>query len=130
MPEWIKQQVRDGNNAAYTAWVSNISSFIGLQVGSANAVYRVRGIDSSNKLSDALGAACLANVPLRRQGANLRWLMNSAARLTLQISRSAVGQVDAGANGAGAFAPTPTELGGIPIITTDSLLNTETTTAS
>ena len=55
--------------------------------------------------------------------------MNSMARYTLQVSRSAVGYQSAGSTGSGAFAPTPVELCGIPIITTDSLLNTETTTS-
>lgn len=131
MPDWAKQQVRDGSNNPYMAWVSNLSAWIGLQVGSAHSVYRVRGIDASNKLTDALGAKCVSNVPIaRRNSGSLRWLMNSAAAYTLQLSRSAVGQVDAGATGLPAFAPMPTELAGIPIILTDSLLSTETTTAS
>lgn len=131
MPAWMKQQVKDTSSNAYMAWVSNLSCYLGLCVGSANAVYRVRGIDASHKLTDALGAACLANVPLALQSrGTLAWLMNPKARYLLQDSRSAVGQQDAGADGRGAYAPTPTELCGIPIITTDALLNTETTTAS
>lgn len=125
MPEWMKQKV-DGK----MCYVSNLSSYIGLNVGSANAVYRVRGIDATNKLTDALGAKCLKNVPLRRRGGNLRWLMNRTAAYTLQLSRSAVGQVNAGRGGSPAFAEFPTELQGIPIILTDSLVDTETTTNS
>jgi hypothetical protein len=130
LPPWMKQQLRDGNNKAYMAWVSNLSSYIGLNVGSDQSVFRVRGIDETNKLTDALGAKCLKNVPIARRNGNLRWLMNSSASYGLQVSRSAVGQSDAGADGRGAFAPTPTELGGIPIILTDSLADTETTSAS
>jgi hypothetical protein len=131
MPEWMKQRVTDGSANPYMAWVSNLSSWIGLQVGSAKSVYRVRGIDATNKLTDALGSKALSNVPIaRRNRGTLRWLMNSTAAYSLQLSRSAVGQVDAGATGLPAFAPMPTELAGIPIILTDSLLNTETTTNS
>ena len=126
MPDWTKQKVAAGN----MAYVSNLSSYIGLQVGSANAVYRVRGIDATNKLTDALGAKAIKAVPLRRRGGNLRWMINRTAAYALQLSRSAVGQVDAGTSGAPAFAGFPTELGGIPIIITDSITDTETTTAS
>lgn len=127
MPEWARQKV----GAGYFAYVSNLSSYVGLQVGSANSVYRVRGITtaSSKYLTDALGAACLVNVPLNRR-AGLRWFMNRTAAYTLQASRSAVGQVSAGKGGTPAFAEWPTELQGIPITITDSLVDTETTTAS
>lgn len=129
MPDWMKQQVTDGTNP-YMAWVSNLSAWLGLQVGSAHSVYRVRGISASNKLTDALGAQCLSNVPIARRNGNLRWLMNSTAAYALQNSRSAVGYQSAGATGTGAFAPAPTELAGIPIILTDSILSNETTTNS
>jgi hypothetical protein len=131
MPEWMKQRITDDAGNPYMAFVSNLASYIGLNVGSAYSVYRVRGIDASHSLTDALGAKCLAGVPLSRQSSgNLRWLMNRTARYTLQNSRSSVGQQSAGSGGSGAYAPMPTELCGIPIITTDALLATETTTAS
>lgn len=130
MPDWRMQTVKDGAGNPYTAYVSNISAYLGLNVGSEHAVYRVRGINATNKLTDALGHAALKNVPLRRRGGNLRWMMNKTAAYTLQLSRSSVGQVASGASGAPAFAPMPTELAGIPIIMTDSIADTETTTAS
>lgn len=130
MPDWMKQRVTDGSGNPYMAYVSNISAYMGLNVGSDQSVFRVRGIDSTNKLTDALGNQCLSNVPLRRRGSNLRWMMNKTAAYTLQLSRSAIGQTQAGGGGAPAFAPMPTELAGIPIILTDSLADTETTTAS
>lgn len=125
MPDWTRQKI-DGK----FQYVTNISCFIGLQVASAHSVYRVRGIDISNKLTDALGAACLKNVPLRRRGSNLRWFMNRTAAYSLQISRSAIAHVEAGVTGLPAFAPLPTELAGVPIVLTDSLEDTETTTNS
>lgn len=125
LPEWTRQKVAAGN----FAHVTNLSSYIGLQVGSANSVYRVRGISLTNKLTDELGAKALANVPLARRS-NLRWFMNRNAALALQLSRSSIGQQMANGGGGGAFAPMPTDLGNIPIVLTDSLLDTETTTAS
>jgi hypothetical protein len=128
MPEWMKQKVAAGN----MAFISNLSSFIGLNVGHSNAVFRVRGVNTgSNKLTDAKGAELLSKVPGRVSSkGTLRWFMNRSAAYSLQLSRSAVGQVNAGSGGVPAFAPFPTELQGIPIVVTDSLLDTETTTAS
>jgi hypothetical protein len=128
MPEWMKQKVAAGN----MAFVSNISAYIGLNVGHSNAVWRVRGINTgSNKLTDAKGAELVSKVPTRiTSKGTLRWFMNRDAAYALQLSRSAVGQVDGGARGLPAFAPFPTELAGIPITLTDSLLSTETTTNS
>lgn len=127
LPAWMRQKVAAGN----MAMVSNLSSYIGLNVGHSNAVYRVRGIDGTNKLTDAKGAELLSKIPTRiRAKGTLRWFMNPFAAYTLQNSRSAVGQVNAGPGGVPAFAPFPTELQGIPIVLTDSLVNTETTTAS
>lgn len=127
LPEWQRQKVPAG----YMAYVTNLSAYIGLQVGSAHSVYRVRGITptGSKHLTDALGAQCLKNVPLNRRS-NLRWFMNRTAAYTLQVSRSAVGQVNAGRGGTPAFAEFPTELQGIPITITDSIGDNETTTAS
>jgi hypothetical protein len=131
MPDWMKQKVAAGN----MAFVSNISSYLGLNVGHSNAVFRVRGIDytaaMTNKLTDAKGAQVLSKVPTRivNKG-TLRWFMNRNAAYSLQLSRSAVGQVDGGSAGLPAFAPMPTELQGIPIVITDSILNNETTTNS
>ena len=113
------------------AYVTNLSAYLGLAVNSAYSVWRVRGIDTTHALTDALGAKAYEHVPVsRRQSSNLRWLMNPLAIRTLQVSRSAVGYQAAGAGGGGAFAPMPTELCNVPIILTDSLTNTETTTAS
>lgn len=133
MPEWKIQRVTDSSSQAYMAYVTNLSAYLGLNVGSANSVYRVRGIDptdSNDYLTDALGAKALKNVPIARRGRNWRWLMNADALWTLQQSRSAIGQIEGGNSGRPAYAPMPTELQGIPIIATDSITTTETTTAS
>lgn len=126
--EWREQFVGSGSSR-YKAWMNNLSSYIGLSVVSNQSIFRVRGIDSSNKLTDAKGAACLKNVPLARRG-NLVWFMNRSAALTLQDSRSSIGQQTGDGGGSGAYSPQPTTLANIPIILTDSLLDTEVTTAS
>ncbi len=129
MNPWTRQQVNDPNDSTKKlfAWVSNLSCFIGLTVGSQYAVWAVTGINSSNKLTDALGAQLLSQIPLnRRQG--LQWFMNRTAEFTLQSSRSAILYQPAGTGGTPAWAPTPTMLAGAPIIVTDSITNTEDNT--
>jgi hypothetical protein len=131
MPEWVKQAIQTATNKQHMAWVSNLASWIGLQVGSNQAVWRVAGITKTAGagLTDARGEALLAEVPLvRRNG--LRWFMNRRAAFTLQASRTAITNVAANSGGSPAFPPTPTELAGVPITITDSLTNSETNSGS
>ncbi len=131
LPTWARQQLTKADGTKYFGMVTNLSSYIGLAVASAYSVYRARGIDKTNKLTDALGAAVVEQIPASKLArGRWVWFMNTRARYTLQMSRTAVGQVAAGTGGGEAFAPTPTSLEGLPIIVTDSLVNTETTTAS
>ena len=129
LPAWTKQAV----TAAATqrmAWVTNLSAYVGLQVGSAKAVWRVSGISVAAPLTDARGAGLLSKVPLDRR-AGLRWFMNRTALYTLQKSRATAGYIAATSGGSptqeiGLWAEAPTTLAGIPITVTDSLLDTET----
>lgn len=119
------QQVVTVDSGQQRAYVSNLSGYIGLSVGSANSIWRVKGIAIATKLTDALAAQLFAQVPVNRRN-NLRWFMNRTAAASLQISRSAIAYQAAGNAGAPAFGPLPTELMGVPITVTDSLLDTET----
>lgn len=130
--EWPRQQVNDPNDATkkYMAYVNNARGWLGLEVNSSYALVRVHSIENAvnKRLTDEVGAAAKALLPsfLHNSG-ELRWLMNySQAGLGLQVSRGAVGSVSAGSDGRSAFAPEPTSLAGVPIIWTDSLVNTET----
>lgn len=131
MPDWIKQQILksgSGNTAKkMMAYVSNISSYLGLSIGSAYSAFACTGIGATlgtNGMTDAKGAALMAKVPLNRRN-GLRWFMNRTAAAQLQYSRSAVGQIDAGGTGR-SYAPIPTECQGVPITVTDSITDTET----
>jgi len=107
------------------AWVSNISTFIGLSVSSAESVFGITGITQAAPLTDKLGAQLLATVPLTRR-AGFAWFMNRLAHSSLQQSRSAINYQPAGAlSGTPAWSPPPLEMEGYPIIVTDSLTNTE-----
>jgi hypothetical protein len=114
-----------GGTGNLFAWVSNLSCFIGLSVSSAYSVWAVTGINTTNKMTDALGAQLVSLIPLnRRQG--LCWFMNRTAHFTLQNSRTAINYQPARADNAGpAWSPPPTECEGYPIVVTDSLTNTE-----
>lgn len=128
---WMLQQIiKSGSGASakkLMAYVSNLSFFIGLAVGSDKSAFRIKLIDedsSSNYLTDAKGAELIRKVPLNRRN-NLRWFMNRTAAYTLQLSRSALTNQPAGGGGGPAFAPMPTELGGFPITITDSIPDNE-----
>jgi hypothetical protein len=107
------------------AWVSNISTFIGLSVASNNAVFGITGITQAAPLTDKLGADLLVNVPLTRR-AGFTFFMNRLAQASLQKSRSAINYQPASAkSGTPAWSPPPLELEGYPIVVTDSITNTE-----
>jgi HK97 family phage major capsid protein len=127
MGEWVKQQVKDSSGNARMAWVNNLSAFIGLTVASEYSAWAITGVTTSSTqdVTDARGAELLKAIPVAAR-TNLRWFMNRTALYTLQKSRSAVGQWVAEGGGGPAFAPTPTELAGIPIVLTDSITDTET----
>lgn len=130
--DWSRQMlIKDGKN--YFGWVNNIRGYIGLSMGNSKSIGRIKLITSAAPLTDALGHELIAKLPIfMRTSPGLRWFMNSQAQLLLQKSRSVVNigtKNDAAANrlssGILNFAPTPTELAGIPIILTDSIPSNE-----
>ena len=136
MPPFQRQQITVTNPGATTssvlfAWVSNISCFIGLTVGSNYSVWNVGGISThqttgkyDQALTDALAAQLLSQIPLaRRQG--LVWFMNRTTHFLLQQSRTAIGFQIANGGGLPAWPSPPDMLVGYPIILTDSITNTE-----
>lgn len=131
MGEWFKQQVKDGNNKAFMAWVNNAKAWLGLFFGHSRCVVRIKNLASftatNNKgLTDALVAAALAKMPIfmRMDTANLKLFVNSAESLALQQSRSTVvgAKTDSGIL---QFAPQPVESNNVRIVLTDSLTTTE-----
>lgn len=129
--EWTRQAYMPAATTQKMVWVNNLSSYIGLQVGSASAVWRVSGINTTAGMTDARGAGLISKVPMARRN-GLRWFMNRTAAYTLQASRAALGAVT-GTGGQQvqltnnlAYAAMPTECCGVPITITDSLVDTET----
>ena len=133
LPDWMRQAVNPTATTQKMVWVTNLSSYIGLQVGSSSAVWRVSGIDSSNALTDARGAGLVSKVPLNRR-MGLRWFMNRTAAYLLQKNRAIAGYIAATSAGSPTqevagnrvFSEDLAPLGGVPITVTDSLVDTET----
>jgi hypothetical protein len=113
---WKQQFVPDPLDATkqYLAWMSNFSFFIGLAMGSAQSLWRVKNINATKPLTDQLGAQLLALVPLARRP-GLRWFMSKSAQLGLQVSRYTTSYGGTG------FPEPPDTLAGIPITVTDIL---------
>ena len=102
----------------YTAYVQELLSWVGLQVRSQNCIGRIKKLtaDSGKGLTDARLGSLLATFPTGwRPDA---FFCSRRSLEQLRASRTAT-------NVTGAEAPTPTTFEGIPIIPTDSILNTE-----
>ena len=119
--DWFKQRVEVESGKFANQMLNNFLFFVGLAVASDQSVFRVRNITIANPLTDLLAAELLSKVALNRRK-NLRWFLNKTAGYTLQASRSGL-QLNQGQGGN--FAPTPTEICGIPITYTDSIADTE-----
>ena len=108
----------DGADVAYSAKRVDANAWMGLQLGSSFDAARLAniGTGASNTLDDDklsnLIALAKADMPFTHL------VMNRTARKQLQQSRTAT-------NPTGAPAPFPTEAFGVPIVTTDSIVNTE-----
>lgn len=146
LPEWRIQQVNGANSKAMTAYVNNLQGWIGLAVNHPLSVARIANINlatDTKPLTDALVAKALSYMPLQMRGevianvnnggpnkwgGGLKLFMNPQAAYSLQQSRSPV------SSGTGtaitsdrplSFADLPTSSNGVPIVLTDSIVNTE-----
>lgn len=146
LPEWRIQQVLGNNSKPMTAYVNNLQGWLGLSVNHPLSVARIANINlgtDSKPLTDALVAQALSYLPLQMRGevianannggpnkwgGGLKLFMNPQAAYSLQQSRSPV------SSGTGTaitsdqplkFADLPTSSNGVPIVLTDSIINTE-----
>lgn len=109
--------------------VADLCSWIGLQAASKYSVARIKNVtaDSGKGCTDALLAAGLQLFPSGVMPDAI--FMSRRSRNQLQASRATVAQLSTGKDqlrdGSDAYVPTPTNFEGIPIIGTDSILNTE-----
>lgn len=119
----------DADGKRFPAHVSYLNCRPGLSVASPYAVGRIRDLtaDSGKGLTDALLSQLLEKFPTDAFPTAI--LMNRRSRGQLQRARTVTlqgnGKAGSVAAQSGIIAPLPTEFEGIPIITTDSLVNTE-----
>lgn len=107
----------------YDAWRVPLYGWLGMQYGSIYSVARIANLhksDAGASLDDDLLYDAIGLLPSARQP-NL-CVMNRQSLGQLRKSRTAT-------NATGVPAPMPTEIGGIPIIVTDSIVNTEAVVA-
>lgn len=114
----VVQRVSDGDAKHYSAYYTPIEGWLGLQIGGLRSVARIYNLteDADKGLTDELIYKALELFPASRQPTHI--VMNRRSQRQLRDSRTAT-------NATGAPAPRPTEVEGIPIITTDGIGNTE-----
>lgn len=120
---WREGDGFDASGKAFPAWIADLCTWIGLQCVNKYALARISniGTDAGKGLTDALIAAMLVRW---RGPAPDAIFVNRRSLSQLQISRS----VTLLGNATGAsqpFAPVPTHSNGIRLVTTDSLVNSE-----
>lgn len=128
LPPFREQAVTDAGGGQYDAYVSNLTAWVGLQCVHPYAIGRICNLtaQAGKGLTDSLLADLLAKFPVGFTPDAL--FMSRQSRTQLQKNRTVTlqgnGKGDVGSL-SGNIAPLPTEAFGIPIITTDNLLNTE-----
>lgn len=130
LPPFREETAKDDNGGEFDAYVSHLTGWAGIQAVNPYSVTRICNITAENgkTLTDALLAEALNRFPSGIKPDLI--FMTRRSRSQLQADRA--GKVALQGNGktgtiggASAYAPTPTEFESIPIIDTDSLLNTE-----
>lgn len=121
MGDVTEQLIPDADNNRYTAYVQELLAYPGLQVGNKFACARIKKLtaDAGKGLTDALLGKLLALFPVGYVPD--AFFASRRSLEQLRASRTAT-------NATGTEAPTPTDYQGVPIIPTDSILNTEALT--
>ncbi len=125
--QWRMQSITRSSKEM-TAWKNSLEGWIGVAWYSKYAVGRIKNLtaDSGKGLTDSLLADLIASFPVGVKPTHL--FMSRRSRKQLQKSRTVTlqGQGNTKPSGnQGIIAPVPTEYDDIPIIATDSILDTE-----
>jgi len=113
-----EETLTDVNNKKFTGYVQEMLAYPGVQVLNKYALGRIKKLteDAGKGLTDALLGDLLAKFPVGYEPDC--FFLSRRSLNQLRKSRTAT-------NATGAEAPTPTDYEGIPLIPTDSILNTE-----
>ena len=119
--EWRVQRITR-SSAELDAWVNSLQGWVGFQWVSKDSVCRLKNVtaDSTKTCTDAKLAQLLSQLKWVPD----YWFMSRRSRYQLQVSRTATSNTT-GTFGDRPVGPLPTESNGIPIVVTDSLLDTE-----
>lgn len=124
------ESLTDANGAKGPGEVADLMSYVGLQQASKNSVVRIKNLtaETGKGLTDAVLAAAMDLFPSGFVPDAI--FMSRRSRTQLRTARSAVIALQTNGKkgdlgGSDVYAPTPTDFEGIPIIATDSILNTE-----
>jgi hypothetical protein len=128
--EWRKQFITRSSKEL-EAWKNALNGYVGVQWCHKYAVGRIKKIttDSGKGATDALIGSWLSQFPVGMRPDVM--FMSRRSAYQLQSSRSATSITNSGAkgnNGMDVWAPEPVSSNGIPIVVTDSILDTETLT--
>lgn len=147
LPEWRIQQVLGQNGKPLTAYVNNLQGWVGFAVNHPLSIARIcniRKATDAKPLTDALVAETLSYLPLQMRaeinanlngsgpnkfGPGLKLLMNGTTAFGLQASRTSTTDRAGATDAAQTYPKLPTESNGIPIVITDSIVNTEAVVA-
>ena len=114
--ETIKQNFIDGSGKNYPAYYTPGCGWFAGFFGSLFSVVRIVNLDASNGLTDDLIYEALERFPAGHSPDLC--IMNRKSQYALRASRTATSVT-------GAPAPLASDAAGVPIITTDAILNTE-----
>lgn len=130
LPPFRDESAEDGSGNKFDASVSHLTGWAGVDCTNPNSVVRICNLTTENGkgLTDALLSRALDAFPTGVVPDAI--FMTRRSRQQLQADRSGKvslqGDGKSGTlKGGSAYVPTPTDFEGIPIIGTDSLLNTE-----
>lgn len=127
--DWREETIYDDDDKGLPGFVADLMGWVGLQCVNKNAVGRLRDCtaDSGKGVTDAKVAELLSKFPVGMKP-NLLFMSRRSA-YQLQTSRGVTiftssdgKKVDGSAQ---TVAPMPTESNGVPIVVTDSLVDTE-----
>jgi hypothetical protein len=124
------ESLTDANGNKGPGEVADLASWIGLQSASINSVARLKNLtaETGKKLTDALLSQLIRRFPTNVRPdaifvnrAQLGFLQDDRATKVALNTSGKNGDTGGGA----AYAPTPTNFEGIPLVVTDSILSTE-----
>ncbi len=129
--EFANQMLTDASNGQYAARVAQLTAWIGMQIGSVNSVGRILNLtaDSGKTASDSFISQLMEKFPVGVVPDAFFMSRRSASQLARSRTVTIFSQAGVAPNAA---KTTPTiatrvqDWDGIPIIVTDSILNTDT----